>query len=82
MKNISKLLLFISLVSYTFMKDCSTADPCGGEIESGKEGNYACFAKDESSECTWTLYCSKVPKPSPSTGGDGRRNLETIICSD
>ena len=82
MKNISKLLLFISLVSYTFMKDCSTADPCGGEIESGKEGNYACFAKDESSECTWTLYCSKVPKPSPSTGEDGRRNLETIICSD
>lgn len=64
------------------MKDCSTADPCGGEIESGKEGNYACFAKDESSECTWTLNCSKVPKPSPSTGGDGRRNLETIICSD
>ena len=27
------------------MKDCSTADPCGGEIESGKEGNMLALQK-------------------------------------
>lgn len=58
------------------MKDCPTDDTCGGVRESDKEADHARFAKDESSECTWTLYCSKVPKPSPSTGGDGRRNLK------
>jgi len=53
------------------MKDCtSEIDTCAGTKEN--DDDYKCYAKDENSDCTWTLLCSKVPKPASGS----------IECSD
>ena len=81
MKKCSKLLIFAFLISHAFMKDCSSEATCAGTKENGNDDDYKCYAKDEESDCTWTLLCSKVPKSTIGMMGRRARNLQVIDCS-